>query len=146
MLLTTEAEVGDRIRGLSSGADEYVGKPYDRAWVVARAKELARRRATTPPAGRPSVLVIDDSATFREALREALEGERYEVLTADSGEEGLRVAADRRPAAVVVDGVLPGIDGATVVRRMRQMRLCLCRTFRLSRTRSARKNFQQKSL
>ena len=41
------------------------------------------------------------------------------MLTASSGEAGLRVAADRRPQAVIVDGVMPGIDGATVIRRIR---------------------------
>jgi DNA-binding response OmpR family regulator len=41
------------------------------------------------------------------------------VQAAASGEEGLRLAADNRPGAVVVDGVLPGIDGATVIRRIR---------------------------
>src|SRR5580692_10736930 len=35
MLLSTEAEVGDRIRGLSTGADDYVGKPYETRYVVA---------------------------------------------------------------------------------------------------------------
>ncbi len=120
MLLSTEAEVRDRIRGLETGADEYVGKPYDRAYVIARAQELVRRAS---PEARPSaaatVLVIDDSATFRNELRDALVQAGYEVLVAVSGEEGLRVAADRRPAAIIVDGVLPGIDGATVIRRLR---------------------------
>ena len=41
------------------------------------------------------------------------------MLTAASGEEGLAGIADRRPSAIVVDGVLPGIDGATVIRRVR---------------------------
>src|SRR5476651_1310250 len=36
MLLSTEAQVGDRVRGLKTGADEYVGKPYDATYVVAR--------------------------------------------------------------------------------------------------------------
>jgi two-component system, NtrC family, sensor kinase len=120
MLLSTEAEVRDRIRGLQTGADEYVGKPYDTAYVVARAKELIRKqRAASPHDARTTVLVIDDSVTFREELREALEASGYEVVTAGTGEEGLRVAADVRPGAVVVDGMLPGIDGATVVRRIR---------------------------
>ena len=120
MLLSTEAEVRDRIRGLETGADEYIGKPYDTAYVVARAKELVRKQRALPPAdARTTVLVIDDSATFREELRDALESVGYAVVTAGTGEEGLRVAADLRPGAVVVDGMLPGIDGATVVRRMR---------------------------
>jgi two-component system NtrC family sensor kinase len=120
MLLSSEAEVRDRIRGLETGADEYIGKPYDAAYVVARAKELIRKQRVEPAAdARTTVLVIDDSATFREELRGALEAVGYSVVTAGTGEEGLRVVADLRPGAVVVDGMLPGIDGATVVRRIR---------------------------
>jgi two-component system, NtrC family, sensor kinase len=119
MLLSTEAEVQDRIRGLKTGADEYIGKPYEPRYVVARAREfVARGQAVTLPAPR-TILVIDDSATFREALKEALEGAAFHVLTAATGEAGLRVAADARPMAIIVDGVLPGIDGTTVIRRIR---------------------------
>ncbi|HZP41991.1 MAG TPA: response regulator [Candidatus Binatia bacterium] len=123
MLLSAEAEVRDRIRGLRTGADEYVGKPYDPSYVVARARELVRRgtpaTAETRSDAVPTVLVIDDSATFREHLRSTLEAAGYAVTTASTGEEGLRLAAAVRPAAVVVDGMLPGVDGATVVRRLR---------------------------
>jgi DNA-binding response OmpR family regulator len=120
LLLSTEAHVRDRIRGMRTGADEYIGKPYDLAHVVARAKEITRGRAPVVASrAAPTVLVIDDSLTFRELLRERLEGAGHTVVTAASGEEGLRLAADLRPSAVVVDGVLPGIDGATVVRRLR---------------------------
>jgi two-component system NtrC family sensor kinase len=118
MMLSTEAEVKDRIRGLQRGADEYVGKPYEVGYLVARAREFLRSRHSST-AGAKKILVIDDSATLREELTKALEPAGYIVLTAASGEEGLRVAADRRPDAVVVDGMLPGIDGATVIRRVR---------------------------
>jgi DNA-binding response OmpR family regulator len=117
LLLSTEAEVRDRVRGLAMGADDYVGKPYENSYVVARVRE-AIGRAQAPSKERV-VLVIDDSLTFRETLREALEGASYRVLCAETGEEGLRIAAAARPAAVVVDGVMPGIDGATVIRRIR---------------------------
>jgi len=118
MMLSTEAEVKDRIRGLQTGADEYVGKPYDTRYVVSRTKELLRLRRGVA-AGESLVLVIDDSRTFREELRQALETNGYVVLLATTGEEGLRIAATQRPSAIVVDGVLPGIDGATVIRRVR---------------------------
>jgi two-component system, NtrC family, sensor kinase len=118
VLLSSEADVADRLLGLRTGADEYVGKPYDTGYVVARVRQLLGDGAQTP-ADRATVLVVDDSRTFREQLRELLEGEGYGVLTAASGEEGLRTAADRRPQAVIVDGVMPGIDGATVIRRLR---------------------------
>jgi DNA-binding response OmpR family regulator len=118
LMLSTEAEVKDRIRGLRTGADEYVGKPYDTEYVVARVWELLRTRGTAATDG-TTVLVIDDSATFREELRRACQEEGYQVLTAASGDEGMRIVAGQRPAAVVVDGVLPDMDGATVIRRMR---------------------------
>jgi DNA-binding response OmpR family regulator len=119
MLLSTEAEVRHRIRGLTTGADEYIGKPYEPSYVVARARELARRGQAAVVSVRETILVIDDSITFREALKAALEGASYRVLVAGSGEDGLRIAADARPTAIVVDGMLPGIDGATVIRRIR---------------------------
>lgn len=118
LMLSTEAEVSDRIRGLRTGADEYVGKPYDTGYVIARAQELLRHRGSTASTT-TSVLLIDDSVTFREALRVALERAGYAVFTASSGEEGLRAAAQLRPGAIVVDGVLPGIDGPTLIRRVR---------------------------
>jgi two-component system NtrC family sensor kinase len=120
VLLSTEAEVQHRVRGLRTGADEYVGKPYDAAHVVARARELVRRRAGADPGGaaRP-VLVVDDSVTAREELRSALERAALAVVTAGTGEEGLRLAAEWLPRAIVVDGVMPGMDGATFVREIR---------------------------
>jgi two-component system, NtrC family, sensor kinase len=118
LVLSTEAEVKDRVRGLQTGADEYVGKPYDVGYVVARTHELLRARAHGPD-DETTVLVIDDSLTFREGLRQACEAAGYRVITAADGDEGLRVAASRRPAAIVVDGVLPGIDGPTVIRHIR---------------------------
>lgn len=120
MLLTTETEVRDRVRGIHTGADEYVGKPYDVTYVVSRALEFVRRgQEETSGEASIEVLVVDDSATFREELKSHLEAARYRVMTAVSGEEGLRKAADLRPALIVVDGVMPGIDGVTFIRRIR---------------------------
>lgn len=120
VLLSTQVEIRDRVRGLKTGADEYVGKPYDRFYVVARATELLRKGTHADPNARVTVLVIDDSLTFREALKRGIEEAGYHVLTAASGEEGLRSAAHSRPNAIIVDGIMPGIDGATVVRQIRQ--------------------------
>jgi two-component system NtrC family sensor kinase len=122
LMLSSEAQIKDRIRGLQTGADEYVGKPYNAAYLVARAQELVRARSgdrSDAAVGLPRILVIDDSATVRQMLREALEGNGYEVLEAGSGLEGLGLAAGTRVDAVVVDGGLPDIDGAAVIRRFR---------------------------
>jgi two-component system, NtrC family, sensor kinase len=120
LLLSTEADVRDRVRGLVGGADGYLGKPYDRHHVINRARELLRQRPPrlgTGPA--PVILVIEDSLTFRQELCSALEASGYAVCSAETGEDGLRLAAQLQPHAVVVDGHLPGIDGATVIHRLR---------------------------
>jgi two-component system NtrC family sensor kinase len=123
LMLSSEADVADRIRGLQTGADDYVGKPYDNNFVVARGRELLRKRENENPGAATTqeitILVIDDSATFRDELKRALGQLGYRVITATTGEEGLRLAAGRRPTALIVDGVMPGMDGATVIRKLR---------------------------
>lgn len=119
LCLSSEAEVKDRARGLSTGADDYVGKPYETSYVIARAHELVRARASAQTRKTPAVLVIDDSVTYREAVKSTLEASGYSVVLAETGEEGLRRALEVLPDAIVVDGQLPGIDGSTVIRRVR---------------------------
>jgi DNA-binding response OmpR family regulator len=119
LLLSSEAEVRDRLRGLQTGADEYVAKPYEASYIIARAAELIRARGGLPSSGPVRVLVIDDSVTFREAAKAALESAGYQVIQAESGEEGLRLAVNLRPDAALIDGELPGISGETVVRRIK---------------------------
>jgi two-component system NtrC family sensor kinase len=122
ILLSTEGEVHERVRGLKTGADDYIGKPYDAAHVVARARQLVGdlQHHRDAQSGR-SLLLIDDSATFRNEFKSVLENAGYQVLTAETGEDGLRTAVAIRPLAIIVDGVLPGgMDGTTVIRRLKQ--------------------------
>ena len=118
LMLSSEADVRDRIRGLATGADDYVGKPYDPLHIVARARALLGG-SRPPDDGRPSVLVIDDSETYRMRLAELLEAAGYQALVAANGKAGLAMLADRRPGAVIVDGIMPDMDGATLIRRVR---------------------------
>jgi DNA-binding response OmpR family regulator len=117
LMLSSEVEVRDRVRGLTEGADEYVGKPYDKGYVVARTRELLLLQKKA--GGARPILLIDDSARFRSVLKSALEEDGYSVSIASSGEEGLRMAALERPTAIIVDGVLPGMDGSAVIRHVR---------------------------
>ncbi|RFP19550.1 MULTISPECIES: response regulator [unclassified Duganella] len=118
LVLSSEAQVSHRIRGMLTGSNDYVGKPYDRDRLVARAMQLLEL-AGAPSDAAPLVQVIDDSLTYREQLGALLREQGYQVALAHTGEEGLRAMALRRPAVLVVDRVLPGIDGAGVVRRLR---------------------------
>jgi two-component system, OmpR family, response regulator MprA len=65
------------------------------------------------------VLVVDDEAAVRESLERALKLDGYEVGVAADGDEALeRIGADQ-PAAIVLDWMMPGVDGLEVCRRVR---------------------------
>jgi two-component system response regulator MprA len=67
------------------------------------------------------ILVVDDERAVRDALRRALELQGYEVdLAADGAEALARLEADGHPDAVVLDILMPGIDGLEVCRRIRR--------------------------
>lgn len=119
IMLSVEADVHSRIKGLKTGADEYVGKPYVAEYLLSRANQLVHRDGDRAPEAAPPVLVIDDSATYRQRFKEVVEPRGYRVLQAGSGEEGLRLAAEALPIAIIVDGIMPGLDGLSVVRRLR---------------------------
>ncbi len=73
----------------------------------------------TPPAGVKSVLVVEDDPAVARLVRLYLVQAGYEVLVADDGAEGLRLALERRPSLVVLDLNLPGMDGIEVCKNLR---------------------------
>jgi len=66
-----------------------------------------------------TVLVADDDRKITDMLRRTLAYEGYEVLTAADGAEALGVARDHHPDLIVLDWMMPGIDGIEVARRIR---------------------------
>lgn len=68
---------------------------------------------------RESVLIIEDEAAIREVLTYNLSREGYAVLTSDDGTAGLAKARETLPSLVILDLMLPGVDGIEVCRRLR---------------------------
>lgn len=66
------------------------------------------------------ILLVDDEPQMLRSLRLILSGHGYETVTADSGEEGLEEIGRRMPDVVLLDLMLPGIDGLEVCRRLRE--------------------------
>ncbi len=62
-----------------------------------------------------TVLVIDDEAAVRDLMQRFLAKEGFRVVTASSGEEGLRRARELRPDAITLDVMMPGMDGWAVL-------------------------------
>ncbi|MEY4579061.1 MAG: hypothetical protein RL701_3764 [Pseudomonadota bacterium] len=124
VLLAGESGTVEQVRSLYTGIDDFIARPYAVHHAISKVCQLISARRSHDRHGNAAhngltVLAIDDSPTFMLLLTETLSEAGYRVISAITGEEGLRVAAAQRPHAIIVDGVLPGIDGATVVRRVR---------------------------
>lgn len=65
------------------------------------------------------ILVVDDDPRIRDVLRRGLTYEGFAVDTAGSGEEALRLAREQSPDLVILDILMPGLDGYEVLRRLR---------------------------
>jgi excisionase family DNA binding protein len=70
--------------------------------------------------GGPLVLVVDDDARVREFIRVHLEMEGYAVAEATDGEEALRAIEGQAPDLVLLDVVMPGVDGWQMLQRMQE--------------------------
>jgi two-component system, OmpR family, KDP operon response regulator KdpE len=68
----------------------------------------------------PTALVIDDEPQMRRLLRVTLEANGYRVFDANTGNDGIVQAAQRRPDVVLLDLGLPDMDGMTVLKRLRE--------------------------
>jgi DNA-binding response OmpR family regulator len=80
---------------------------------------LAARRPAAERDPGPLVLVVDDEVSVRQALERALRLEGFAVSTASGGRAALEEVAQRPPAVVVLDVMMPDLDGVSVVRRLR---------------------------
>jgi len=67
-----------------------------------------------------SILIIEDEVDIREAMSDALKQENYLVYTADNGEVGLRLALANKPDLILLDLVMPVMDGHTMLEKLRQ--------------------------
>ena len=67
----------------------------------------------------PVVLVVDDEASIREVVRRYLQAEGIKVIEAADGPTALEMCEAHRPDVVVLDVMLPGLDGIEVLRRLR---------------------------
>jgi signal transduction histidine kinase/DNA-binding response OmpR family regulator len=104
----------ERGRGFALGAAEYLVKPVGKDQLLAalyRAAAIRERKHT--------VVAIDDDPLAVELVRANLEPEGWTVLGAATGQEGLALIRERQPSAVLLDLLMPGMDGFEVVEALR---------------------------
>lgn len=66
------------------------------------------------------VCIIDDEASIRDIYQTALSADGYEVVTAVDGEDGLRVIREQKPDIILVDIMMPKMDGLELMREIRK--------------------------
>jgi two-component system, OmpR family, KDP operon response regulator KdpE len=69
---------------------------------------------------KPLILIVDDEPQIRRLLTVILEGNDYRVLSAATGQEGLVLAAQHRPALTILDLGLPDLSGQELLKRLRE--------------------------
>jgi PAS domain S-box-containing protein len=106
--------VDDQNLGYALGASDYLTKPVDRERLVSTLRRRLGQRV-----GRP-VLVVEDDGPTREMIRRTLEREGWQVTVAENGREGLARLAEAPPALILLDLIMPEMNGFEFVAELRQ--------------------------
>jgi signal transduction histidine kinase/CheY-like chemotaxis protein len=104
-------------KGFALGAADYLVKPVSREGLL----NALQRCGLTPPRQRErvTILAIDDDPMAVELVEAILTGEGFRILKAYGGEEGLAIACREVPALIILDLLMPDVDGFTVIERLR---------------------------
>jgi DNA-binding response OmpR family regulator/anti-sigma regulatory factor (Ser/Thr protein kinase) len=130
LMLTTEDTEASEVRSLESGADDYLLKSSDEEILLLRIRALLRKSSLGAAVWGPgdatfaqaTILAIDDSPTYLELVSAELAEEGYRIETALGGKEGLERFSQKRFDCVLVDLVMPEVDGIEVCRRINEAR------------------------
>ena len=106
--------VDERNLGYALGAADYLTKPIDRDRLAVILKKHLPSLATG------SVLVVEDDNTTREMLRRVLEKDRWQVNEAENGRVALERMAQHQPNLILLDLMMPEMDGFEFVSRLRE--------------------------
>ena len=126
LMLTADETQATELHGLESGADDFVAKSEDVGILLLRVHNLLRKSRQDSAVldvarslfRRARVLIIDDSHTYRETLAQELREDGCEVVQVTSGPEGLAQLRERDYDCVMVDMVMPDMDGIAVCQEL----------------------------
>ncbi len=106
--------VEDKGLGFALGAAEYLTKPVDRSRLISVLGRYRQDRLAN------SVLLVEDDPTIRDMLRRTLEKEHWIVQEAEHGAAALQAVAKQRPGLILLDLMMPTMDGFTFVTELRK--------------------------
>jgi signal transduction histidine kinase/CheY-like chemotaxis protein len=104
--------VDNKDLGYRLGAFDYLLKPFDREAILAALAHL--------PSHQGRLLVVDDDPQVVDLVRQLLEAEPYEIVAAADGQEALEAIAQKRPDVILLDLLMPRMDGFTVIEHLQR--------------------------
>ena len=116
IILTTVIEDASRRRyeletGLEMDVQDYVEKPVSPAELLRRVKAVLEK---------PYVLVVDDDSDILDSVTTVLKSQPYRLQTAQDGRQCLEMIAKKIPDLLILDLLMPKVDGFTVIRELRR--------------------------
>lgn len=106
--------VAESERGYALGADHYMVKPIDRRRLVDILENYRGQRSESS-----HILVIEDDEPTRSLLRRTLQNDEWEIAEAENGQDGLDRLDEFRPDLVLLDLMMPKMDGFEFLRQLR---------------------------
>ena len=107
--------VDNKSMGFALGATEYMMKPINRERLASLLRKYSRVRDALP------VLVVEDDPDTRQMLQTALEKDGWQALTAENGRVALNQVRTRMPGLVLLDLMMPEMDGFTFIEEFRRL-------------------------
>ncbi len=107
--------VDNREYGILLGATDYLVKPVDQE----RMRQVLRRVVDHHPSGPASLLIVDDDPAVRAMLADAFADEGWTIRNAPDGRSALQAVEESLPSAVLLDLMMPGVDGFEVLHALR---------------------------
>lgn len=132
VMLTSQE--GQQVQGLDSGADDFVAKSTNPEVLLLRLRTLLQKSGLNERIIHGSedssfqdvhLLAIDDSAIFLDRLKHELSKEGYKLETCTDGEEGIKRLGERKFDGVIIDLVMPRMDGFEVCKHVNALRKSL---------------------
>lgn len=125
--LTSHAMEGDDEKARQAGCDGYVTKPIDTRSFLDTIEQYAGRSKKSegrvqPPmsgGGRARILIVDDDPRNLKLMAGMLAGKTYQMMTATDGSEALKLVEQDRPDLILLDVMMPGLNGYDVTRRIK---------------------------
>ena len=106
-------------KGFMLGASDFLVKPIDNKRLLALVNDYASGRASTSRSIQDRILLVEDDISLRELLRRTLEREGWVVHEATNGRQALDSIARYQPALILLDLMLPEVDGVQLIDELR---------------------------